>query len=445
MEEELDIIRELRERFDSGEAVSERYKQAYAGQASEVISSINEMDVYRDVVESFPDGIVVLNLERRIVLCNTAVSNLLGFSRNELFGKSFEDVVHKDTTKYLKTIEDVLEDGLGRTIQLDLQRKDGSHFMSELHIGLLKAGLLEEGRAVWIVIRDITERKEIEDLKERFKDIAFSCSDFIWEIDKQGRYTFVVGKVERTLGYSPEELLGKTLFDFMPEEEATGVRRILENPQPIVDLENWNLTKDGKMVCLLTNGTPILDEMGNLLGYRGVHRDITKYKRAIEELRENEERFRAISESAHDAILMINDRGNIDYWNNGAEEMFGYRPNEIVGKNLHRILVPDHGSNPVGNIVGKIMELNALKKNGKRFTVESSSSTVRLGGRPYTIWIMRDISERKAIEEELKEKLDELETFYKVAVDRELRMIELKKEINELCEKCGEKPRYDVR
>jgi len=112
-------------------------------------------------------------------------------------------------------------------------------------------------------------------------------ADWIWEIDSQGRYTFASETVEQILGYKPDELLRKTPFDFMPEDEAKHVemifKKIVAEKRPIVDRENWNLTKEGKRVCLLTNGVPIFDEQGELTGYRGVDRDISDRKRAEKE------------------------------------------------------------------------------------------------------------------------------------------------------------------
>jgi len=139
--------------------------------------------------------------------------------------------------------------------------------------------------------KEIEERKQIQETlrksEERFRDISFSMADWIWEIDSQGRYTFASETVEQILGYKPDELLRKTPFDFMPEDEAKHVemifKKIVAEKRPIVDRENWNLTKEGKRVCLLTNGVPIFDEQGELTGYRGVDRDISDRKRAEKE------------------------------------------------------------------------------------------------------------------------------------------------------------------
>jgi PAS domain S-box-containing protein len=120
--------------------------------------------------------------------------------------------------------------------------------------------------------------------EKRFRDVVESTADWIWEVDAAGRYTYCSESVVDVLGYTPEEVLGKRPFEFMSPDEAARVGQVFAeiaaDKQPIVDLGNRNLTKDGDEVVLLTNGVPILDGEGYLLGYRGVDKDITERKRA---------------------------------------------------------------------------------------------------------------------------------------------------------------------
>ncbi|MEK7773621.1 MAG: PAS domain S-box protein [Deltaproteobacteria bacterium] len=133
------------------------------------------------------------------------------------------------------------------------------------------------------------EKKDLELLRseERFRGLVETTSDWVWEVDENGAYTYVSPKVSEILGYRAEDLLGKTPFDLMPDEEADRVREIFkgiaELKRPFSALENINLHKDGRMVVLETGGTPFFDGGGNLLGYRGIDRDVTQRKRAEEE------------------------------------------------------------------------------------------------------------------------------------------------------------------
>ncbi len=153
---------------------------------------------------------------------------------------------------------------------------------------------------------------------------------------------------------------------------------------------------------------------------------------------------------------MMDHEGNISYWNKAAEQIFGYMEEEVIGKDLYTLLVPERfhagfskgfeGFKETGQgaAVGKTLELAAFGKDGKEFPAELSLSAVKLKGRWNAIGLMRDITERKAVEEEIKEKADELEKFNRLAVGRELKMIELKKEINALLEESGKEPGYKI-
>jgi PAS domain S-box-containing protein len=118
--------------------------------------------------------------------------------------------------------------------------------------------------------------------EERLQDIIFSSADWVWEVDKYGRYTYSSQKSVDFFEVSEEEIIGKTPFDLMPEEEAKRVApifaEIVEKKEPIKDLENWNIGKNGELICLLTNGLPIFNEEEEFVGYRRIDKNITERK-----------------------------------------------------------------------------------------------------------------------------------------------------------------------
>lgn len=122
----------------------------------------------------------------------------------------------------------------------------------------------------------------------RFRSMVESTSDWFWEVDAQGVYTFSNNKVRDLLGYRPEDIIGKRPFDFMPSAEATRIgalfRAFAAERRPFSDLENVNLHKDGREVVLETSGVPIVDGNGNLLGYRGIDRDVSQRRLAEQTL-----------------------------------------------------------------------------------------------------------------------------------------------------------------
>jgi diguanylate cyclase (GGDEF)-like protein/PAS domain S-box-containing protein len=140
---------------------------------------------------------------------------------------------------------------------------------------------------------DIAERKRSEaaarESTEKFRAMVESTSDWVWEVDERGVYTYSSPKVRDILGYEPEEMLGRTPFELMPPEDAdrTGgiFRDTVTSGKPFSLLENINLHKNGSRVVLETSGVPFFDAEGKLKGYRGIDRDITERKRAEETIR----------------------------------------------------------------------------------------------------------------------------------------------------------------
>jgi len=140
-----------------------------------------------------------------------------------------------------------------------------------------------------VAIKRLLAEKSLRASEERLRDITFSMADWVWETDENGVYTYSSEKGLDLFGSTQKDIIGKTPFDFMPPDEAKRVAalfaEIVANKAPIIDLENWNIGKNGERICLLTNGVPILDEEGNLKGYRGVDKDISERKLAEEQIR----------------------------------------------------------------------------------------------------------------------------------------------------------------
>ena len=135
---------------------------------------------------------------------------------------------------------------------------------------------------------DITDQKRLESAlrrsRQRYQELVETTSDWIWEVDENATYTYCSPKVKDILGYSPEQILGKNPFDFMPGREAKRVSRcfqeIISRRKAFAGLENVNRHKAGHEVALETSGVPLFDDNGKFIGFRGIDRDITKRKKA---------------------------------------------------------------------------------------------------------------------------------------------------------------------
>ncbi len=129
----------------------------------------------------------------------------------------------------------------------------------------------------------------LEKIQKRYQSLVETSSDWLWEVDATGSYVYSNPGIRRILGYDPEEVIGRTPFDFMPEDEAMrlaeGFGEIIASQRPFELLENVNLHRDGRRLVLETSGVPVFDADGSFTGYRGIDRDITKRKQVEEALR----------------------------------------------------------------------------------------------------------------------------------------------------------------
>ena len=134
--------------------------------------------------------------------------------------------------------------------------------------------------------------QELRRSEQKFRSLIETTSDWVWEVDKNGIYTYSSPKVKDLLGYKPDEVIGKRPTDTMSQDESDRIsglfRDIVASGTPFSRMENINFHKDGKQVVIETSGVPILDENGELLGYRGINRDITERKKEEEKRRKLE-------------------------------------------------------------------------------------------------------------------------------------------------------------
>ncbi|MCP4343274.1 MAG: PAS domain S-box protein, partial [Desulfobulbaceae bacterium] len=133
--------------------------------------------------------------------------------------------------------------------------------------------------------------KSLEESKERYRNLIETTSDWIWESNCDGRYTYSSPRVKELLGYLPEEILKKTLVDIVSPQQvktfSTTYKKLLLGQKPINGLENICLGKSGQIVVLENNAVPIFNDQGAFLGYRGIARDITERKVAMEALKKS--------------------------------------------------------------------------------------------------------------------------------------------------------------
>ena len=195
---------------------------------------------------------------------------------------------------------------------------------------------------------DITERKQAESAlalsEEKFRNLVESSQDWIWEVDARGFYSYASPRCQTLLGYSPEEIIGRAPFELMPATEAQRVRgeflHFITRHEPINNLENINLHKNGHEVVLETSGVPFFDAHGELAGYRGIDRDITERKLAEKALRSSEAYVRMLFETSPVGLALCQMDGTLVEVNPTFAAIIGRSIAETLGLNYWEI-TPD--------------------------------------------------------------------------------------------------------
>jgi PAS domain S-box-containing protein len=340
-------------------------------------------DMLRRVTEKGKVGIVLSDAKGKFIYVNDAMCEVIGYSRKELVGKPFLKFLHpRDKKKIIKMFLKAVKrpaEAEAKELELRVIHKKGYPIYISTTPTILMKGKKIEG--VSAIIIDVTERKKMEeelrDSEEKFRMLVENVSDWIWEVDGRGVYTYVSPKVEDILGYKPKEVIGKTPFDFMPKEEAkrvaTEFRKIIKNKKEFQGLENWNHHKNGSKILLETSGVPILNEKGNLLGYRGVDRDVTERKKMEEELKRNVEELkkldiekdRFISITAHELKTPM-------------ATVLGFskllKEEDVIGDEEKRkkyLKIMESEINRLVSLVNEVLDLSRADLGTLKFTIES--------------------------------------------------------------------------
>ncbi len=170
----------------------------------------------------------------------------------------------------------------------------------------------------------------------RFQAIVETSSAFIWEVDNNQKITFVSPNIKNLLGFEVNEFLGKKHFDFMHKEETEKFRPIINNiikeKRPIIGLKGALQSKDGMMVIFEINANPFYDNLNNLLGYRGISRDITEKIKTEITLKESEEKYRSLFETMEQGVVYQNEKGEVISANPAAQKILGLNLDQMQGR-----------------------------------------------------------------------------------------------------------------
>ena len=374
-------------------------------------------------VEQSPSAIVVTSLDGTVEYVNPRFSFMTGYGAQEILGRPLpcpEGILPGRKEEIFAAVR------AGNTWRGEFRclRKNGEPYWESTSVSPIRSAEGADTGLLWIR-EDVTEHKEadeallrseasLREAQEKFRNLVETVSDWVWEIDRNGAYTYVSPRVRDLLGYEPEEVLGKSPFDLMPAFEAQRVAEIfgpiLARREPFQGLENLNRHRDGRYVVIETSGDPFFGPGGEFLGYRGVDRDVGERKRAEEMLRASEEMFRQLFEQNEEPLFLFGNRSaEVVDVNPAAERLYGFSREELLRDGVRRF-VPEEELQGFAEAVASIrpgMGLNLsradhFRKDGGRVIVSVRGKSIQLASGHVSYCSIRDITARVRMEEEAK-------------------------------------------
>jgi PAS domain S-box-containing protein len=406
---------------------------------------------YHNIFKNIIDVYGEVALDGTILEASPSIEKIGGYSREEIIGTSLLDY-HVNPESRAEVIEELLQTGKVKEWEFLLRHKEGHIVTFSFNVELVTD---EDGTPIKTVgvMRDITERKRMEEelrkhkedlekkvlertselqqaveqqiqeiserkkAEEKLRALIDVTSDTVYELDTDLVYTYMSPASKDLTGYTPEEHIGKTPFDFAPPDEAERLRTItrdaIESQQPLRNFENLSLHKDGRVISLETNASPITDDQGKFSGYIVTDRDITEKRRIEEELRLSEEKYRSMFWEAPDIFFTLDlETMIVTDANKYGLESVEYGP-EMMGKiHISEIVHPDDFERSAKRLSDMVINkdrmpnfpLRLVTRTGKIRHIEQSGVVFwdNEGNAKTFMGLAHDVTERKQAEEEIR-------------------------------------------
>jgi len=357
--------------------------------------------------QQMSDGVVLLNSDFVVEYANPSFVSLLKQSsaRNILNNDFFQYAAGQESRGLLKQLKSF------SSVEISLSTGGVDSVPVELTFSP-RVDTRGHVEGYIVVIRDISKRRDeearLQQALEKYKDIANCGFDWLWEVDSSGTFTFVSPSVEDVMGYSSEELFGKTPFEAMTEEEADRVASVFIRTaflnESFKNLLNTCITKDGREIVVATSGVPVFDKEGKLRGYRGGDRDVTSEVKTAGLLKKAHETTRQILDNLPVGVVLVDGSKRIRQVNRRASVIIGRSQDELIGESCSTALCPSLVNRcPIIDLNQKIDrdEHSVLHRDGHTIPVIKSVIPIQLDSEELLLEAFIDVSEVKTLREDI--------------------------------------------
>ncbi|MFO7897734.1 MAG: PAS domain S-box protein, partial [Planctomycetota bacterium] len=372
---------------------------------------------YRAMWEAVPDAVAVYDPETGIIVeANEALYDMYGYTDAELRARADQPYwpTHPDDREAMRRLTEELEPAPGprRFPRHRRVRKDGSTFWAESTSTDFELG----GRRLRLgITRDVTEQVEAEralrESEERLRTITENSPDLITLLHPDGRILFQNYTLS---GIPPDELVGTSVYDHVPTAAAETIRASIDRVLETGEMQSYEIeyrSPDEQFRCFEARMAPVR-RGGQIVALALNSHDITHRRRAAEALRESEERYRGVFETAPLAFVIWDLDCRVTDWNPHAEQVFGWSADEVLGRDFFEFIIPEHARPNVREVVNTMIEErfpkhnvnDNLTKGGGTITCEWRNYVLRDGRGNVTgaVSLGLDITERLRAEEEVR-------------------------------------------
>ena len=471
----VDVLDEMGEKIASQMKSIRELNEDLERRVEERTAELNKLS---ETIKQSPVTVMIADKNGAIEYVNPAFSDVTGYTAEEAIGQNpriLKSSHHPDS--FYKGLWDTILSGKTWRGELLNRKKNDEEFWESTSISAIKN---DEGEITHFVAvkQDITDRKRAEqaimESRAKYRDLVENANCIIFQMDTQGKITFFNRFAQDFFGYSETEILGRNIVGtIVSATDSAGrnleimIQDLVKHPERYADNENENIRRNGELVWVAWTNRAIYDDAGRFSEILCIGIDRTEQKRAEEIVKNSEQRLGQIIDFLPDPTWVIDSQGKVVSWNQAMENLTGIAAVDMVGKGNYEYALPFYGERrPV--LIDLVGEWNSeyekkylsIKKDGQKLVSESyhpdmGDGGLHLSGNASLIYdaagqvvgaieSLRDITERKRMEEKLRRNLEELERFNKLAVGRELKMIQLKEEINELLGQLNQGEKYKI-